>query len=110
MFFVLTSSFFELDTFNIENRVEIGCTVYQKIGNKEYYLGADSIVLNNGEEKGQRGYSIEILNGNQIFQYDEDGISPASNKFQIPQNLYPLEIKFYSPEGELIDPKLYDYF
>ena len=105
----INKNFFTTSLVSTTGDVEIGCTVTQKINNIDYYLGAASLRLTNGEDVQERGYTIEIINGNQLFQYNEDGISPTSSRFQEPQIINPLSVLFYSPEGELINLADYDY-
>lgn len=48
---------------------------------------------------------IEIVNGNQIFQYNEDGTSPVGD-----QTILPLKCNFYDTMGGLIDPLEYTVY
>lgn len=57
------------------------CCVYD---NDENYIGTASITLNNLLESKDSLYTLIIENGSQIFKYDENGISPASNLQESP--------------------------
>ena len=50
-----------------------------------------------------RDYYIEIENGNQVFQYNEAGISPTSARYEDPQKTLQLSCKLYDPAGGYID-------
>lgn len=77
------------------------CSVY-KAG---VYLGYGSITLQNAKNKVNNNYHINITNGNQVFQYDERGIAPNSEKKQSQIEVLDLIATFYSPQGTEIIPK-----
>lgn len=66
------------------------------------YIGTASITLyNHMEIKGQ--YSVNIINGTQVFQYDDDGISPCASVKQSPLQIKPLQVALLDNEGRRID-------
>lgn len=60
----------------ITNSLTIKCSVYAGTS----FIGTCAIILKNALSISVSAYSINIENSNQIFQYDESGISPASSK------------------------------
>lgn len=68
-----------------------------------YDIGAAEATLTQGNVITLKGYYIEIENGNQTFQYNEAGVSPASERYNEPIEVLPLHCKFYSPSGNLIN-------
>ena len=44
-------------------------------------------------------YRIEIVNGDQVFQYDEYGKTPTSTSKKDPLEILPLQTKLFTPSG-----------
>lgn len=78
------------------------CSAYQ--GNN--FIGTASITLTNSFENDIEielsDYSLIINNSNQIFQYDENGVSPASRGLSNPQTILPLSFTLYNKLGSEI--------
>ena len=71
-------------------------------------FGQTEIILSNNKDMvSLSDYFIEIINGNQIFQYNEAGVSPASARYENPQVPQRLGCKFYDPAGGIINPLHY---
>lgn len=78
------------------------CSVYYK----DNYLGTGIIILTNSfnsEERELTDYGLIINNGSQVFQYNENGVSPASRSLANPQIILPLEFMLFDKTGNTID-------
>ncbi len=71
------------------------CTVYAD----NHYIGTAVAVLTNSETTVSGNYYLNIANSNQLFKYNEEGISPTSASEQFPQPIIPLEVEFYDNQG-----------
>lgn len=75
------------------------CSVYQN----DNFIGTAAIILTNSFESeieiDLRDYDLIINNGNQVFQYDENGVSPASRGLSNPQTILPLSFTLYNKAG-----------
>ena len=75
------------------------CSAYQG----DNFIGTASITLTNSFESDVEielsDYSLIINNSNQIFQYDENGVSPASRGLSNPQTILPLSFTLYNKLG-----------
>lgn len=65
---------------------------------KNSIIGKATITLKNSLE-GAYAYSAVIENGNQIFKYNENGISPASEAVENPITILPLDFTVYDDNG-----------
>ena len=74
------------------------CSVYHK----GVYIGTSSITLLNTFEN-QNNYSLIINNGNQVFKYNEAGITPINNTLENPFQIPELTFTLYNNLGEVID-------
>lgn len=73
---------------------------YRKDENSQsYLLGKAMITLNNFEVLNANSYRVWIENGDQVFQYDEYGNSPAEAKYKDPQEILPIKAHLYSPNN-----------
>ena len=90
---------------SLDNKVTFSCIVIDARSNGE--IGSAELTLNKGQVFYLKNYWIEIVNGNQVFQYNESGISPSSDIFETPIVPNTLSCKFYDPNGGLIDPLKY---
>ena len=86
---------------NTNTYVTYSCSVYRA----GVYIGYGSITLQNHKDIVNNNYYIDIINGNQVFQYDEAGISPNSQKQQNPIDVLDLTAVFRSPQGAEVTPK-----
>lgn len=66
-----------------------------------FSLGTASITLTNSLES-ESGYSLTIVNGTQVFKYDENGVSPTSQSNDVPMILEPLRLQLTSADGAAI--------
>lgn len=66
-----------------------------------FSLGTASITLTNSLES-ESGYSLTIVNGTQVFKYDENGVSPTSQSNDVPMVLEPLRLQLTSADGAAI--------
>lgn len=94
---------------NIDNSATFSCSVYMK--DREdgdfFFAGNATITLLNETAANPNDYHIVITNGEQVFQYSESGVSPASDRYADPLEVKPLSCKFYDPAGLEVDPKTY---
>lgn len=92
------------------NPVIVKCTVQVKDDPAEenyYTIGEAEIVLTQVSTGTLKGYYIEIENSSQVFQYNEAGVSPCSERYEQPYKPLPLSCKFYSPGGGIISEDKY---
>lgn len=80
----------------------------QTIEDIEYLIGSPEITLLNEAVAQAKDYYIEIVNGDQVFQYSESGIAPNSERYENPQTVMPLSCKFYDPNGLEISGAAYN--
>lgn len=66
------------------------------------YLGAAALTLTNGVP--QNEYTLVINNGTQVFKYDEEGVSPASNSAEDQITIATLTFDIYNDQGQLVTP------
>lgn len=95
-----------LQIYTITKFANYSCSVFRvdvdKDGNdKEVFIGTGSIKIANIFEE-QRGYSLLINNGNQIFKYNESGVSPAHESNEHPQQILPLTFSLFDENGNLV--------
>lgn len=83
------------------------CSVYVKdeeeLDGEEpnyYSIGSGEITLHNKNSIDvPSDYFITITYGDQVFQYSESGVTPASERYSDPLEIMPLQCHFYSPSG-----------
>lgn len=85
---------YKINTSKITNYMHYKCSVYY---NNEY-VGTESIILYNTNSTNQ-DYFIQLINGTQIFKYDENGISPCDETKDNPQEILPLQFNIINKEG-----------
>lgn len=81
----------------IKNSGRVICTAIE--GNQ--YIGTGSINLINSLEI-EGNYTVQIINGTQIFKYNTDGISPANQSLDRPLKILPLSILIVDNTGKQI--------
>ena len=96
----------------INSNATFTCDVYLKdfadqTESDEYFIGSASIVLQNETATVTSDYNIMIENGNQVFQYTEMGVTPASDRTDSPQTISPLICHFYDPNGLEVNANTY---
>jgi len=81
----------------------VTCYVQQlKLRNYDYKyvdVGSASINFTNRLDGVASDYYISIVNGDQVFQYDEYGNAPTVSKLKEPLEILPLQCKLFSPSG-----------
>lgn len=85
---------YKINTSEITNYMHYKCSIYY---NNEY-VGTESIILYNTNSTNQ-DYFIQLINGTQIFKYDENGISPCDETKDNPQEILPLQFNIINKEG-----------
>lgn len=66
----------------------------------EYYdIGSASLSFTNQDSSLISDYRIQIINGDQVFQYDEYGNTPCAQKNKNPLEIKPLQAKLFAPSG-----------
>ncbi len=95
---------------SIENTTTFRCSVYLKDREDEesYSIGSADIVLQNENAAIPSDYYILIENGDQVFQYSESGVTPASDRYRDPQDILPLQCHFYDPAGLEVNNNTYE--
>lgn len=74
---------------------------------EDFFIGSANITLQNENVASPTDYYILIENGDQVFQYSESGVTPASERYQDPQEILPLECHFYDPAGLEVNKDTY---
>ena len=72
-----------------------------------FFIGSAQITLSNEDMASPTDYYILIENGDQVFQYSESGVAPTSERYQDPQEVFPLECHFYDPAGLEVNAETY---
>jgi len=93
----------------IDSKATFSCSVYlrETPDAAEYFVGSAEITLQNENAADPNDYYILIENGDQVFQYSESGVSPASERYTDPLEIKPLECHFYDPAGLEVNPETY---
>ena len=94
----------------VSNVVTFKCSVYVKddVDSDDFYdIGSAEIVLQNANAVVPSDYYIIITHGDQVFQYSESGVTPASERYADPLEVMPLQCHFYSPSGIEINQTAY---
>ena len=74
------------------------CSVYKS----GIFIGTASIIITNSESN-DGNYTLIIDNGNQVFKYNENGISPANGSVKNPIIVMPLGFTLYDDKGQKIN-------
>lgn len=93
----------KISKLNIKNIVNFSiyrCSVFFNTGNTR--LGTGDITISNILAI-ENGYSLIINNGNQVFKYNSQGLSPTSNQNKNPLKIQELSFSLYDNLGNLID-------
>ena len=98
-----TSSGFTVDCYLQERKPVIG-------GEYKYYdVGSAQLeFINQNENLASSDFRIQIVNGDQVFQYDEYGNAPTVNKLKEPLEIQPLQAKLISRSGLEIEGSNYN--
>lgn len=68
----------------------------------EFYYGTPSIDIRNIRASDSTDYSLRVKGGDQLFQYDEDGISPTSYINENPMLIPALTCDLLDPNGKVV--------
>lgn len=90
------------------SKIKIICVISSITDNQETELDEVEIILDSGYSVNLKNYYIEIVNGNQAFQYNESGIAPSSDIYEDPIVPQTLSCNFYDPNGGIINPLRYN--
>ena len=92
----------------ISERATFSCSVFlrENLSSESYYIGVAQLTLRNASSS-TSDYSINITNGDQVFQYSESGVSPASERNTDPQEILPLECHLFDPSGLEVNSNTY---
>lgn len=92
----------------ISERATFSCSVFlqDSLNSDAYYIGVAQLTLRNASSS-TSDYSINVTNGDQVFQYSESGVSPASERNTDPQDILPLECHFFDPSGLEVNSNTY---
>ena len=85
---------YNINVAEITNYMQYKCSVYYD----GEYVGTESIVLYNNKSNNQ-DYFIELINGTQVFKYDENGLSPCDSTKNNPQEILPISFNIINKEG-----------
>ena len=93
----------------IATTAKFSCSVFlrETADGEDFFVGSANITLQNEGVASPNDYYILIKNGDQVFQYSESGVAPTSERYQDPQEVLPLECKFYDPAGLEVDKNTY---
>lgn len=80
------------------------CSVYYG----EDYWGSANINVYNFKNSSNIKLFAKINNGDQLYQYSEEGLSPSANSLLDPIEIKPLRCSLYTKEGVEVDDKLLD--
>lgn len=86
---------------NVNSFVTYSCSVYRG----GIYIGYGSITLQNATSAVNDNYYITITNGSQVFQYNEAGVAPNSERLINPIEILNLTAIFHNPQGLEVTPK-----
>jgi hypothetical protein len=96
---------------NITTSATFKCSVYRKRSDNkdvEDNIGTAEITLVNESAADASQYYILIENGDQVFQYSESGVSPASDRYTDPLEIKELVCHFYDQTHLEVNPDMYD--
>lgn len=91
---VKDNKIYNINMAEVVNYVSYKCSIYYN----NIYVGTESIILYNKNSQ-ERDYYIELINGTQIFKYDENGISPCDSTKVNPQDILPLSFNIINKNG-----------
>lgn len=89
----------EIQASTIDKFERYCCTIFGDNLN----IGTGFITLINSDNLDDGGYSLTIDHGEQLFKYNEAGVSPTSISLDTPQQIYTLEAILRNGLGELED-------
>lgn len=92
---VENNKIFNVDITQINNEKTFNCMVRDVNG----IVGSADITLRN-ELKLDDSYTLNIINGTQVFNYDYNGVSPASDSLENPIKIKPLTFEVLDSQGK----------
>ncbi len=92
-----------------QDSATFSCSVFLKedASSESYFIGSAELTLKNSSVADPVDYSIRIENGDQVFQYSESGVTPASERYTDPQKILPLTCHFYDKQGLEVNSNTY---
>lgn len=87
---------YNLNLSTVTNFSIFSCAVYDS---NDVYLGKGKIEIVNDINAGPNAYTLVVNNGDQVFKYNEQGVSPTSKSLENPQEIYPLSFTLYDENG-----------
>ena len=83
---------------SITNFSTYKCSVYKS----GVFIGTASLIITNTQES-EGAYTLVIENGNQVFKYNENGVSPANGSVKHPITIMPLGFTLYDDKGQKVN-------
>ena len=92
-----------------QDSATFSCSVFlqEDTSSESYFIGSAELTLKNNSVADPVDYSIRIENGDQVFQYSESGVTPASERYTDPQEIQPLTCHFYDKQGLEVNSNTY---
>ncbi len=92
-----------------QDSATFSCSVFlqEDASSESYFIGSAELTLKNNSVADPVDYSIRIENGDQVFQYSESGVTPASERYTDPQEILPLTCHFYDKQGLEVNSNTY---
>lgn len=92
-----------------QDSATFSCSVFlqEDASSESYFIGSAELTLKNNSAADPVDYSIRIENGDQVFQYSESGVTPASERYTDPQEIQPLTCHFYDKQGLEVNSNTY---
>lgn len=88
---------YDFNISTITNFAIFSCSVYYK----DIFRGTTELKITNSYNK-ESDYSLIINNSNQIFKYNENGISPAALSMEKPQEIKELTFNIFDEKGNVL--------
>lgn len=85
--------------------VSYKCTATESINGEILGTAIINIVRRDEAEDDDTTFAkVELINGVQVFKYDENGISPELHNYSNISNILPISFKFYNSDGAEVTP------
>ena len=96
---------YHFSTYSVSANTIFDMAVYKcqvKIIETNDIIGTAEIAITN-KANPNGGYNLIIENGNQLFKYSQNGLSPCHESLDAPITILPLSFKLYNPDGGLVE-------
>lgn len=90
---------YPVENISTESTITFNCKVCEVNGTSKKFIGESEIILKNEGTPQIGGYRIVLENGDQVFQYDEYGNAPNSEKLKSPLEIKTVIPHLYTPGG-----------